>query len=226
MAHIDSVEALDKFMGSSDATPAEAAQVKAIIDKVPEHPTPAEKAHAVKEVAEAVGRLNRRQKQHLIEQVTRVNKITEDFNTMVMKDESAQFAGTEFESMYHSFHTDLQDSNGLDIAEFSRIHNLKDAIAAQTIITRMLHTVLGGQRLFIVAQKGPIISKVKLLEKQVAIAGKRGNSAEEAQFRKDLTACKIFLSLTTRLAKQIETCDEGLKQISTTIMRLFGMAHA
>lgn len=185
-----------------------------------------EEVKELKEVAEKVARLNRRQKEHLVEQVTRVNKITEEFNEAVIKDESAGFAGTEFEQMYRDFHEQLQDSNALDVGGFTKIHDIKDAIAAQIVLKRMIGSDLQGQRMFVVAQKAPIINKVKVLQKQVESAGRRGDAAAEAKFRKDLGACKLFLSLTTRLAKRLESCDEGLRQVSNTIMQLFGMNHA
>lgn len=223
-------------VGATDGIPHnELSAAHAILDKAiakhvdsPAATAPVEEVKALKEVAEKLARLNRRQKEHLMDQVNRVNKITEEFNTAVMKDESAQFEGTEFQQMYHSFRDNLQDSNALDIGAFARIHDIKDAIAAQTIIQRMLTRDVNGQRLFIVQQKGPIINKVKLLEKQLVSAGQGKGAAfgNEPQFRKDLTACKIFLSLTTRLAKQIDACDEGLTQISNTIMQLFGMKAA
>lgn len=151
----------------------------------------------------------------------------EGYLKLVRYDHSAKFAGTQFEDSYKKYHsTFTSDLNTkiLGYLKIPRINSVSVAQRAQEDLAKALENLKSEKGSLSVGFKAEVISKMKKLQEQV----NRPDMTPEnrAKFQKDLTACKLFLGLTTQVIKQIEKTCATIVRMDTMIMRACGMKSA
>lgn len=219
-------DALDEFMNSNNSGDQnKAREAKAALmlahDKLPKV-----QAQAIKDAAEVVVKLNSRTQRAIEELCKQGVDSNMQYLKLVEEDHSDKFAGTVYADEYKNFREWSKGFEKVSVAPYLNIPKgmtkLEHAERAQGDLIK----VIGDIKLEIAAIsstfKTSVITKIKKLEE---ILGRK-DLAHGDKFRKDLTACKIFLGLTTRHIKQLERTQELIKRLSNMIMRLFGLRAA
>ena len=217
-------DALDEFMNSSssgDQNKAREAKAALMLshDKLPKV-----QAQAIKDAAEVVVKLNSRTQRAiaaLCEQAVASNK---QYLTLINTENWAGFTGTSYEGNYRDFQKWSKEFEGkIDHSVIwapKGMSRIEDGVRYQHELGAVTSTIKSEIGAISTCFKSDVINKIKNLENVIA---KNGNPVNAEQFKKDLTACKLFLSLTTRHIKQLEKTLEILQRLSNMIMRLFGL---
>lgn len=134
------------------------------------------------------------------------------------------FTGTSYEGNYRDFQKWSKEYDGkIDNSAIwapKGMTRIEDGVQYQHELGAITSTIKSEIGAISTSFKSDVIHKIKNLENVIA---KNGNPVNAEQFKKDLTACKLFLSLTTRHIKQLERTLEILQRLSNMIMRLFGL---
>lgn len=151
----------------------------------------------------------------------------EGYIKLVHYDHSAKFTGTQFEDVYKNYHnifTSNLDTKIVGYLKIPKINSVSTAQRAQEDLAKALKELDSEKGSLSVGFKAGAISKIKKLQEQV----NRPDMTDDnrAKFRKDLEACKLFLSLTTQVIKQIERTTATIVRMDAMIMRACGMKSA
>lgn len=217
-------ETLDAFRkGGSTSEQHQAEAAKEQLQKALALPAP-EQARVIKEVAHVVVKLNSRTRRaidDLCEQAVASNK---QYVDLINTQNWDAFTGTSYEGNYRDFQKWSKEFDGkIDNSAIwapKGMTRIEDGVQYQHELGAITSTIKSEIGAISTCFKSDVIHKIKNLENVIA---KHGNPVNAEQFKKDLTACKLFLSLTTRHIKQLERTLEILQRLSNMIMRLFGL---
>lgn len=186
---------------------------------------PGQRAHAVKEATEVVVKLNRRVQRAIEELCHQGIESNKQYLALVNEDHSASFNGTGYADDYAKFKEWSKGFEKVSVAPYLNIPKgltkLEHAERAQGDLLKVIGDIKLEIQGISSTFKSSVIGKIKKLEELLSRNNLSPTNSDK--FRKDLTACKIFLGLTTRHIKQLERTQELVKRLSNMIMRLFGL---
>lgn len=151
----------------------------------------------------------------------------EGYVKLVSHDHSAKFAGTLFEEDYRNYHKIFNsnlDAKILGYLKIPKINSVSTAQRAQEDLAKSLKELEGEKNSISIGFKASAINRIKKLQEKVDRPDTTPENHEK--FKKDLVACKLFLSLTTQVIKQIEKTCATIVRMDTMIMRACGMKSA
>lgn len=224
---INTIEELDTFMTSPDATPAEkkeAQELKEELTEVKSEP-PAQQAAVVAKVAEKLVKLNRRTQRALREACEQALAQHKQYYAVAEVDHSDKFKGTIFESDYGHYLQWLKEGKQRPLDAYimipTTIDGLSHAVRAQESLLKAVKALEDEKSQISATFKASVIHRIKDLEEKLTRKDLRDTTRDK--WGKDLSACKFFLSMTTKAIKQIEETCRAIQRINKMIMRLFGM---
>lgn len=210
------------FGGSSKAEAEKAREQIAEMLALP----PGSAPRYAKEVMAVVVKLNSRTQQAMDELCKRALADHSQYTAIVNEDHTAAFAGTIYAPNYHLFKDWAKEFSSKSIEPLVSIpkgmSRIEDGAHKQAELLKVISMLKSEIGAISTSFKSDAIAKQKHLEEVL----NKPNLQNDGKFKKDLAACKLFLSLTTRHIKQLEKTQETVKRLSNMIMRLFGLTSA
>lgn len=187
-----------------------------------------EKGHKefkIKEVVEIAIKINSRGQKALDEICERAANEYKGYISLIEHDHSDKFSGTAFEDDYKNYRKWTLEHKDKPLDAYIKIpkgiNSLHAVTAAQDSLQKVIKDLESERSGISSTFKAAAIDRIKSLEEKVKRPEMQEHNREK--FRKDLTACKLFLSLTTQAIKQIERTAENVKRIDDSLLRLCGL---
>lgn len=225
---IRTVEDLDKFMGddASASDKKDAADLKERIKEIKALP-PAQQYRELKPMFTKVAKLNRRTQRAIAEACDAAAKKWASYHTIIEHQGDGPFKDTVYEKNWSELVSFADSQKGDPREAYIRIpknlDSLEHAIQAQTDLANVVKNLQSECGMISSFYKADVINQIKHLQQ---VLGKNLKPENREKFNKDLKACKLYLSITTQMIKQMEATCEAINKISGMIVRLFGLHPA
>lgn len=222
---INTIEELDKFMlGDDHSVKGEAKALKEEIQAAKSLPEDQQVA-VTKKVMEKMVKLNRRTQRAIREVCEEALEKYKRYYTIAEEDHSAQFADTVFKDTYTQYLAWVKEGKQKPLDAYIMIPTSLDgfshAMRAQESLLKAIKSLEEEKTLISRNFKSDVVSRMKKTEEM--LTSKTLNDDGRKQLNKTLSACKLFMSLTTQAIKQIEETCRTIQRINKMIMRLFGL---
>lgn len=196
-------------------------QLKAVLDEAKDK-SPAEQAKAIREVAPKLAKMNSRGQKAFHDLCGRASEQLGKFNELVKDDHASHFNGTAYAKLWKEFHSKIgvftKIQQNFDVLTGRKIESIQDGLACEEALNNIL-TEMRGARTVISGAKTEITTLIKALQAKMD----EQNLHKDPVFNKDLTACKIFLSATTSMIKQLQNTYDYIERCSGFLLKLFGI---